>query len=119
MARTGGTKIKKKRLKGLLRRLIDIYSPSGKENEILEYAQGYLSSFGIAVIRQDVDERRYNLIVLPEDAEAKILFLGHLDTVPAFDLEKFESRERAGEISGLGSADMKGGCAAMILPRPL
>lgn len=114
MRRSGANNINKARLKRLLRELVDIYSPSGKENEILEYAEEHLRSLGIKVIRQQVDETRYNLIVLPESAEAELLFLAHLDTVPAFDIEKVESRQRSGEIFGLGSADMKGGCAAMI-----
>ncbi len=107
-------KIDNNRLKKLLRGLVDIYSPSGKEVEILEYAEQCLVSSGMNVMRQEVDEARYNLIVSPEGITPEILFLGHLDTVPAFDLEKFESCQRKDEIFGLGAADMKGGCAAMI-----
>jgi acetylornithine deacetylase len=106
--------INKNRLKKLLRELIDIYSPSGKENEILEYVKRYLKSFGISVIRQDVDKKRYNLVIYPADSNPEILFLAHLDTVRAFDIEKFQSRQKTGEIFGLGAADMKGGCAAML-----
>jgi acetylornithine deacetylase len=106
--------INKNRLKKLLRGLIDIYSPSGKENEILEYVKKYLKSFGISIIRQDVDKKRYNLIVCPSDNRPEVLFLAHLDTVGAFDIERFQSRQKTGEIFGLGAADMKGGCAAML-----
>jgi acetylornithine deacetylase len=106
--------INKQRLKRLLRELIDIYSPSGKENEILEYVKKYLKSFGISAIRQDVDKKRYNLIVCPSDSRPEVLFLAHLDTVGAFDIKKFQSRQKTGEIFGLGAADMKGGCAAML-----
>jgi acetylornithine deacetylase len=106
--------VNKRRLKELLRKLIDIYSPSGKENEILEYVKKYLQSFGISVIRQDVDKKRYNLVVYPVDIIPEILFLAHLDTVGAFDIGTFKSRQRTGEIFGLGAADMKGGCAAML-----
>ena len=37
-----------------------------------------------------------------------------MDTVPAWDLETFGASEDGEVIRGLGSADMKGGCAAMV-----
>jgi acetylornithine deacetylase len=40
--------------------------------------------------------------------------VGHVDTVPAWDLDEFEPQQENGIIRGLGSADMKGGCAAMV-----
>jgi len=40
--------------------------------------------------------------------------VGHVDTVRAFDLEDFGPVEEGDIIRGLGSADMKGGCAAMV-----
>ncbi len=102
------------RLKKLLFRLIDIYSPSGKEEEILAYLKGYLKRQGLDVRSQPVDEHRYNLIVTPRTAEIQMAFIGHLDTVTAYDLEHYNAVEKEGEIVGLGAADMKGGCAAMI-----
>ena len=36
------------RLKNLLRELVNIYSPSGKEEEILEYTEQYLRKTGFA-----------------------------------------------------------------------
>ena len=61
--------IKPDRLKNLLKDLVDIYSPSGKEEEVLEYTHDYLKSHGLTVIKQKVEEHRYNLIVLPEKIE--------------------------------------------------
>jgi len=101
------------RLKKLLRKMIDIYSPSGKEEEILEYLYGYLSRQGLPVQKQKVDEGRYNLLVVPE-REVQLSLVGHLDTVIAYDLDNYGFREEGDLISGLGAADMKGGCAAMI-----
>ena len=63
------TDVNPERLKKLLRSLVDIYSPSGKEEEILEYAEKYLKKAGLLVTRQEVDENRYNLIVFPEGRE--------------------------------------------------
>ena len=102
------------RLKNLLRELVNIYSPSGKEEEILEYTEQYLRKQGLTVIRQEVDENRYNLLVLPEDENVELCFVGHLDTVTAYDLDDFSFSEEEGKIYGLGTADMKAGCAAMI-----
>ena len=103
------------RLRNLLRDMVDIYSPSGKEENILEYAHEFLESHGLAAIKQKVDENRYNLIVLPEGRDkVDLCFVGHLDTVTAYDLDDYGFREEGDEVSGLGTADMKAGCAAMM-----
>ncbi|MDD5288233.1 MAG: M20/M25/M40 family metallo-hydrolase [Dehalococcoidales bacterium] len=114
MTNTGDSMaIQPERLKNLLRDMVDIYSPSGKEEEILEYTEQYLKKQGLPVIRQEVDENRYNLLVLPEE-NIDLCFVGHLDTVTAYDLDDFGFYEEEGAIYGLGTADMKAGCAAMI-----
>ncbi len=107
--------IQTERLKNLLRELVDIYSPSGKEEDILEYVRDYLTAQGLAVTEQEVDENRFNILVLPEKEEAMVLcFIGHLDTVTAYDIEDYGFAEEGDTVVGLGSADMKSGCAAMI-----
>jgi acetylornithine deacetylase len=106
--------IDSQRLKRLLQRLIDIYSPSGKEEDVLAYLKGYLKRKGIEVQVQDVDENRYNLIVAPTETDIQLALVGHLDTVTAYDLDHYMYSEKDDEIFGLGAADMKGGCAAMI-----
>lgn len=109
------TQIHAKRLKMLFRDLTDIYSPTGKEEEILEYVDAYLTKHGLNVTKQQVDENRYNLIVSPVNKEKRTLyFVGHLDTVSAYDLEDYGFHQNGDSISGLGTADMKSGCAAMI-----
>ncbi len=103
------------RLKNLLKSLVDIYSPSGKEEEALEFIEGYLKKYGLDVTRQEVNESRYNLLVLPENEDdIDLCFIGHIDTVTAYDLLDFGFYEEEGTIYGLGTADMKSGCAAMI-----
>jgi acetylornithine deacetylase len=106
--------IQSDRLKNLLRELVNIYSPSGKEEEVLEFTEQYLKNYGLPVIRQEVGENRYNLLVLPDDENVDLCFVGHLDTVAAYDLDDFGFSEDDGKIYGLGTADMKAGCAAMI-----
>ena len=106
--------IQTERLHRFLYRLIDIYSPSGKEREVLEFVRTDLRRRGLPVTVQSVDEHRYNLLVLPPDAEVQVALVGHLDTVTAYDLERFGVSQQGDRIQGLGAADMKGGCAAMV-----
>ncbi|HJV34852.1 M20/M25/M40 family metallo-hydrolase, partial [Geomonas sp.] len=102
------------RLRRTLLELIDIYSPSGKEEDIQLFLEELLRREGFEVERQEVEEERYNLRVTMGEGEPRLYLVGHVDTVPAWDLEAVEGREEAGIIHGLGSADMKGGCAAMV-----
>ncbi|MGD8254660.1 MAG: M20/M25/M40 family metallo-hydrolase [Syntrophobacterales bacterium] len=106
--------INPQRLRRLLRQLIDIYSPSGKEEDVLAYLHSYLQKNGLSAIRQSVDDSRYNLIVIPPDTDVSVALIGHLDTVVAYDLENYGYKEEDNLVSGLGAADMKSGCAAMI-----
>ncbi len=103
-----------KKLKHLINRMIDIYSPSGKENDLLDYLRGYLKRRGVKSIAQPVDDNRYNLIVPPEGDDIQLALIGHIDTVAAYDIEDYGFFEENGRIYGLGAADMKSGCAAMI-----
>lgn len=102
------------RLRQLLRRMLDIYSPSGKEEEILEYLYSYLKRRGLPIIEQEVDDNRYNLVVLPPETEIALVLIGHVDTVMAYDLERLGYEKEGDLVLGLGASDMKGGCAAMI-----
>lgn len=106
--------IDRQRLIALFCNMVDIYSPSGKEEELTVFLDDYISAFGLRVMRQTVDETRANLLVSRGSGVAKTLFLGHIDTVPAFDFEHYGYEESGGECRGLGTADMKSGCAAMI-----
>lgn len=104
--------IRAERLRDLFWRLLEIYSPSGKEEAALAYLEEFLAREGCPYGVQPVDEDRYNLILGRTDGG--LLFLGHVDTVSAWDLEELGPEERAGWIRGLGAADMKGGCAALV-----
>ena len=106
--------INRERLRKTLFDLIDIYSPSGKEEDIQLYLEGVLRQAGFEVERQEVEEDRYNLHVTMGSEPPRLYLVGHVDTVAAWDLENFGPSEVDGIIHGLGSADMKGGCAAMV-----
>ncbi len=106
------------RLKQLFKQMVDIYSPSGKEKEVVDFLFKYLKGSGLPVIRQKVRDERDNLLVLPPHGEPSLVLLGHIDTVTAHDLKNYtfceETEDGEAVIYGLGTADMKGGCAAMI-----
>ena len=104
------------RLRGTLLDMLDIYSPSGKEEDIQIYLEEVLCRAGFRVERQELEHERerYNLRVTMGDYEPGLYLVGHVDTVPVWDLEELGAHEEGGIIRGLGSADMKGGCAAMV-----
>lgn len=102
------------RLHTLLERLVRLYSPSGKEEKIQRYLHTYLHSHGLPVQRDEVTPGRYNLYMWEGTTAPEIVFIGHVDTVPAYDSDAYEPVCVDGRMHGLGTADMKGGCAAMI-----
>jgi acetylornithine deacetylase len=125
--------INEKRLYSLFNDVVDIYSPSGKEVELTGYLSRFLmkhlSLFGCNISLMPVDESRMNIIIeTPALSKENIsrafdsfnkrhyknLFLGHIDTVAAYNLENYLFNDSNGCIYGLGTADMKGGCVAMI-----
>jgi len=105
--------IQQERLTQLLTDMVDIYSPSGKEAQITSYLSDYLMSHDLPVTLRPVTEGRMNIEVAL-DPQPEVAFLGHVDTVPAFDIENYEAHCEDEILHGLGTADMKGGCAAMI-----
>lgn len=106
--------INTKRLHLLFKNMVDVYSPSGKEEELTDFLENTLTVPGVVVERQLVDETRANLLVSTGHGTPDALFLGHIDTVPAYDIEHYGFSERDGLCYGLGTADMKSGCASMI-----
>jgi len=106
--------INPQRLRQRLLEMIDIYSPSGKEEDIQLYLEEILQAAGLNVQRQLVEDDRYNLIATLGSSPPQLYLVGHVDTVPAWDLDDYEAKEEWGIVRGLGSADMKGGCAAML-----
>lgn len=102
------------RLRRTLMEMVDIYSPSGKEEDIQIYLEKRLAEAGIPVHRQEVEEERYNLVATMGEGRPSLYLVGHVDTVAAWDIEEYAAIEEWGVVRGLGSADMKGGCAAMV-----
>ena len=102
------------RVRQTLIEMVDIYSPSGKEEDIQLYIQERLEAAGLTVIRQVVEDERYNLLAGMGTGIPRLIMVGHVDTVPAWNLEEYGAEEEWGVVRGLGAADMKGGCAAML-----
>jgi len=102
------------RLRQTLLEMVDIYSPSGKEEDVQLYLEERLAATAIPVRRQVVEEERYNLVSTMGEGEPALYLVGHVDTVSAWDIEEYAAVEEWGVVRGLGSADMKGGCAAMV-----
>ncbi|MDX9801937.1 MAG: M20/M25/M40 family metallo-hydrolase, partial [Spirochaetia bacterium] len=103
-----------KRLYALFQNMVDFYSPSGKEEDLTDFLENVLMVTGLTVERQPVDESRSNLLISSGSREQDTLFLGHIDTVPAYDKEHYGFSDDNGLCRGLGTADMKSGCAAKI-----
>jgi acetylornithine deacetylase len=89
--------------------LMRIDSTSGREGEVIAFAQQTLESNGWTVRRIAVSEGRDN--ILATCAPAPIVTLStHLDTVPPYIAPRVEG----GRIWGRGACDAKGIAAAMI-----
>ncbi len=103
------------RLRSLLEHMVNIYSPSGKEEEVISFVAEHLRSHGVPVRLQEVDEQRCNLVAIPAgQEEIELCLVGHVDTVAAYDLDDYGFEVLDGEVRGLGTVDMKSGCAAMV-----
>jgi acetylornithine deacetylase len=89
--------------------LMRIDSTSGREGEVMRFAQTTLESQGWIVRRIPVSEARDNIFASSTDAPLVTLST-HLDTVPPF----LAPRVEGGRVWGRGACDAKGIAAAMI-----
>ena len=108
----------------LTRRLvrIDTVNPPGNEAAAVELLGGLLEAAGFALRKVDLAPGRPSLIArLPgTDPEAVALgFTGHVDVVPvgatAWRHDPFGGESDGDRLFGRGTADMKGGVAAMVV----
>ena len=89
--------------------LMRIDSTSGREGEVIHFAQATLESLGWDVHRIPVSDGRDNVYAAASDAPLVTLST-HLDTVPPF----IAPRVGGGRIWGRGACDAKGIAASMI-----
>ena len=91
----------------LLKGMLEIYSPSGKEGKLAVFLKDELSNLGFKNVRLDKVGNLYGEI---GSGSPSILFCGHMDTVPG----QIAVRDEGGKIHGRGAVDAKSSLAAMI-----
>jgi acetylornithine deacetylase/succinyl-diaminopimelate desuccinylase family protein len=103
----------------LLRELIEHRSdnPPGNEAECAEFLASFLEQRGIEANLVEAAPNRPNLYASIGTSSPKLVFCGHLDTVPAGDgwtFGPFSGTVADGRVYGRGACDMKAGLAAMV-----
>lgn len=101
----------------LLERMVGIDSTFPNEGKLCSFLAGYLKGIGFDVKTQIVEGDRFNVLAQRGSGDRSVLFLGHIDTVPAssgWDADPHRIRKVGDKIYGLGCFDMKGGIAALI-----
>lgn len=91
----------------LLRRLLEIYSPSGREDEISEFLVKEMKDLGFHAWKDDVG----NVIGEVGREKPAILLCGHMDTVTGYIPVRVENNK----LYGRGAVDAKASLAAMIV----
>lgn len=107
---------RKQEITALTKALVSRPSYSGQEREAAEELKRYLSAHGFDRVETD----RYGSVVgriKGARPGRRLLFDGHLDTVPAADPaawkhDPFSPEESGGRLYGRGTSDMKGAVAA-------
>jgi succinyl-diaminopimelate desuccinylase len=105
----------------ILRNLIQLNTenPPGKTSEILTWINNWAKKEKIESNIQEYEKGKGNIILKIGEADRSILICGHLDTVPLgnrrnWDYDPLGAESIGGYIYGRGSADMKGGVAAIL-----
>jgi succinyl-diaminopimelate desuccinylase len=94
-------------------------NPPGNEREAAEYLGNRMRELGLEVEIQQLEDDRSQVIGrVRGQGDGHLVFTGHLDVVPpggqAWEHDPFGGEEVDGRLYGRGSADMKGGVAAMV-----
>jgi acetylornithine deacetylase len=93
----------------LTRKLIDIPSVSGEEQEVGRFLASHLERLGYRVELQEVEAGRANVLATT-GATPRVVLSTHMDTVPPF----IPPEEDEAHIRGRGSCDAKGIIAAQV-----
>ena len=105
----------------LLTDAVDQYSPSYAEEPAMQVFAARLNECGVRYMRQPLPpgsgpagDTRANLIIELGPQPSALMWVGHVDTVPLIDEEDQRMHLEGDILHGLGSADMKSGCAAIV-----
>jgi len=105
----------------ILKELIQLNTenPPGKTTKILSWIANWAKTENIESNIQEYEENKGNIVLKLGEADKSILICGHLDTVPIgdrnnWDYDPLGAEPVDGYIYGRGSADMKGGVAAIL-----
>lgn len=102
-------------LRNLLAQLIAIPSPSGEEGALIAFLEDWFRARGFPVARFPVPDHPWPNLLLHPQPRPRLLITAHLDTtLPLGHPQPYAAIERDGRIYGLGSADVKGGLAALM-----
>jgi acetylornithine deacetylase/succinyl-diaminopimelate desuccinylase family protein len=104
--------------RSILEQLVRIPSATGHEQAVAQALAGRCESAGLEVELQDVEPGRPNVIARWKVGRGpRLLFTGHLDTVPVgegWSRDPFGAEVEGDRLYGRGACDMKGGLAAML-----
>ena len=109
---------RKEQVIGFCRELIRIPSLSGQEKGVAEHLMAFMKANGFDSVAAD-DYGNVIGCIKGRRPGPKLLFDGHMDTVPvpdpsAWQHPPFEAEIHDGRIYGRGTSDMKGALAAMV-----
>ncbi|ALV62708.1 N-acetyl-lysine deacetylase [Thermococcus sp. 2319x1] len=89
-----------------LKKLVEIYSPTGREGEAVKFIVESFESFGVEAYVDEVG----NAIAIRKGKGPRILLAGHVDTVPGIIPVRIDD----GVLWGRGSVDAKGPLATFF-----
>lgn len=97
---------------------INSENPPGNEEAIAKYIKDFLDSLKIQAELIEFEKNRFD-VVASIGNDNGLMLNGHMDTVPAGDVNKwkynpFEGKIVGGKLYGRGSSDMKGGIASIL-----
>lgn len=103
------------RLFALTEQAVRVYSPSGAEGPSSAIFEEALRRANVPCTRQPVGrEGRYNVVGRLGPDPVELLLVGHVDTIRLLPSEELRVSRDGDVLRGLGAADMKGGCAAIV-----
>ncbi len=99
-------------------------NPPGDTTKVATIIQDYLKSHGIAAETHESEKGKVNVISRIGSGRKRLIFNGHMDTVPVGDPSRWSFPPLSGKIQndvlyGRGSVDMKGGLTAMVATQTL